>query len=68
MFFIGTKDGQPHYQTGTEFNCPFCGHGIAGNEDLAIERLKTGKFGYTTKQFEKLVKEKRKNAETQTVP
>lgn len=60
MFYLGRKDGLPHYQYGSEFNCPFCGNGIASGEDLAIERLKTGKWGYTTKQFEKMLEKKRK--------
>lgn len=50
MFFIGRQDGQPHYQYGSDFKCPFCDYGIAYGEALAIDRLKTGRWGGFPKQ------------------
>lgn len=66
MFYVGRQDGLPHYTNNqNDFRCPFCNGGIAGSEELAIERLKTGRFGYTTKQFEKMIKKGRKCLDAQ---
>lgn len=41
MFTV--TDGKPSYDTiKTQYECPFCGEGIAGDEKLAAVRLKEG--------------------------